>query len=116
MNREAYCRKKSLCHLIAIHLVRVRITMKGLDSLPTWSRPTVSHKYIPHCSCFILFRIVTVWSARYRNENKLVYAVCYTCDNTVTPVYANPFTHESPNALSCLFMVLEQKKKPVLKL
>ena len=30
--------------------------------------------------------------------------------NTVTPVYANPFTHDSPNALSCLFMVFEQNK------
>jgi len=40
-----------------------------------------------------------VGSTRFRNENKLVYGVRYTCDNTVTPVYANPFTHERPNAI-----------------
>jgi len=55
-----------------------------------------------------------MWSERFRNETKLVYGVCYTCDNTVTPVYANPFIHESPNTPSYLFMVL--RAKYVLKL
>jgi len=62
----------------------------------------------------VLFRTVMLCSAaRFRNENKLAYVVCYTCGRTVTPVYANPFSHENPNALSCLFTVLEKK---VLKL
>jgi hypothetical protein len=67
------------------------------------------------CSCFILFKIV-MCSARFRNENKLVFVlvVCYTCDRTVTPVYAKPFTHESPNALSCSFTVLEKKSAQTL--
>jgi len=47
-------------------------------------------------------------SATFRNEYKLVYGVCYTCDNTVTPVYGNPFIHEGPNALSYFIMVFEQ--------
>jgi len=37
-----------------------------------------------------------------------VYGVSYTCDNTVTTVYANPFIHESPATPSYLFMVLDQ--------
>jgi hypothetical protein len=90
----------------------MRITMKGLDSLPTWSKPTVNHKYIPHCSCFILFRIIMVFLERFRNENKLVYGVCYTCDKNVTTLYALQFTHERPDTFSYVYsLILEQKKK-----
>jgi len=107
---EACCRK-SMCHLrysAAICPLWLRITIERLENLPTWSKPNVNHKYIPHCSSFILFKIVMMWSERFRNETKLVYGVCYTCDNTVTPVYANPFIHESSNTPSYLFMVLKQ--------
>jgi hypothetical protein len=47
-----------------------------------------------------MYRITIVWLERFSNENKIVYRFCYTDYKTVTNLYAQPFTHDSQNALS----------------
>jgi hypothetical protein len=106
MDWETWCRNKSSCHLrysVAIRLLWLRITMKSLNSLCTWWKPNC--KPLLHTPPFLFLNVrrALVCLERFRNENNLVYGFCYTYYKTVTTLYALPFTHEKPNALSHIY-------------
>ena len=72
---------------------------------------TVNHNYIYHLSCFLLFRISMVWLERLSNENILGYRFFWTYYKNVTPLYAHPFTHNTPNALFYVYIIVLMQKK-----
>jgi hypothetical protein len=114
MKWEACRRNKTWCHLrysVTIYLVWLRITMKGLDSLRTQRSQTVNHKYIPQHSSLLMYRITMVWLERFSNENKIVYRLWYTDYKNMINLYAHPFTHDNPNALSYVYSTVLVKHK-----